>query len=180
MAIFVSFVAPDPWLLTFLNYGPLWKPNEIWGSSPPKYEYNTSSGSSRTHWSTLKLAKIQRGRYLFPSLINLAHDWRGWSFFHVCYGCALSFPCQIALTFGPQLKPYSFIRDLTDRCVIDVILMGGLKRFNSVITVGITMLRFPQKAPFSGATDSHLKMEGQKSITEKLQSHRLLYLLFSK
>lgn len=66
------------------------------------------------------------------------------------------------------------------RCIIDVILTGGLKRFDSVITVGITMLSFPQKAPFSGATDSHLKMEGQKGITGKLQNHRLLYLLFSK
>lgn len=89
MAIFINFVAPDPWLLAFLNDGPLWKPNETWGSSPPKHEYKTSSGSSRTHWSTLKWAQIQRGRYLFPSLMNWAHDRRRWSFFHVSYGCVL-------------------------------------------------------------------------------------------
>lgn len=94
---------------------------------------------------------------------------------------SVSFPCQIILTFGPQLEPHSFIRALTDKhIIIDVILMGGLKRFNSVITVDITMLRFPQKAPFSGAADGHLKMKGQKGITGKLQSHCLLYLLFSK
>ena len=34
MAIYVNFVAPGQWLLTFLNYGPFWKPSEIWGTSP--------------------------------------------------------------------------------------------------------------------------------------------------
>lgn len=42
------------------------------------------------------------------------------------------------------------------------------------------MSRLPQKAPFSGVTDSIIKMAGQKGMTEKLQKHCLLYLLISE
>lgn len=53
--------------------------------------------------------------------------------------------------------------------------MGGLKRFNLVIiTIGVTVSKFPQKAPLSGVIDGLLKKVGPKkkrhyrAITESL------------
>ena len=65
-------------------------------------------------------------------------------------------PCFISVPdythiFGQGPDPYSFINTLTDKPIIYFILMGVLKRFNSVsITIGIAESRFPQKSPFSG------------------------------
>lgn len=102
------------------------------------------------------------------------------TFTHVFATCFISIP-DYTHVFGSGLDPYSSINTLTDKPIIYVTLMGGLKRFNTVIiTTGINESRFPQKAPFSGVIDGLLKMAGQKGITGKLQNHCLLYLVFSK
>lgn len=50
--------------------------------------------------------------------------------------------------------------------------MGGLKRFNLVIiTIGVTVSKFPQKAPLSGVIDGLLKKVGPKKKKKALQGN---------
>lgn len=104
-------------------------------------------------------------------------------FFHIYSICDLfHFYTRLYSYVGPGLDPYPFTSTLTNEPItVYVTPMGGFRKLNSVIiTVRITVSRFPQKASLSEVIESLLKVAGQNGITGKLQNHCLLYFLFSK